>query len=215
MRIFVDLDGVLPVFLNSTPRQRASEKYWRELPAQQEVIDALKYVMETWERHGNSFYDRTSLEFYILSKYPHNNARKGKEKWIEKHLPFFKKENIILLPYEMAKEVLIRPINTDLLLDDYSPNLVTWESFGGKAVKVMNGINGTNGTWKGDKIDAFDKELIIDYLFKKIEEMRWLESANKLRLTLPANWKDATDEELVEILKRDYINTLLLKRASI
>lgn len=204
MRIFIDLDGVLPKFLDSTPRQRASEKYWRNLPPQQEMIDALKYVIEACKKNKNPFYKGVNVEFYILSKYPHNNARKGKGKWIEKHLPFFKKENIILLPYEMAKEELIRPTNIDLLLDDYSPNLITWTSFGGRAVKVMNGINGTNGTWKGEKINAFDKEGVVSFLFKEIEDLCWLENANKLRLQLPENWKDVADEDLIEILQKDY-----------
>ena len=39
----------------------------------------------------------------------------------------------------------------DFLLDDYSQNLHSWEP-PAKGIKVMNGINGKNGTWTKDKV---------------------------------------------------------------
>ena len=42
---------------------------------------------------------------------------------------------------------------TDVLVDDYTKNLKEWPVFGdakfGRAVKLLNGINGNNGTWTG------------------------------------------------------------------
>lgn len=44
---------------------------------------------------------------------------------------------------------LIRP--DDYLLDDYTKNLSEWEP-PARGIKLINGINHTNGTWQGDKI---------------------------------------------------------------
>lgn len=37
---------------------------------------------------------------------------------------------------------------TDILIDDYNPNLKEWERNGGTAIKYLNGINSKN-SWKG------------------------------------------------------------------
>ena len=48
---------------------------------------------------------------------------------------------------------------TDVLVDDYTKNLKEWPVFGdakfGRAVKLLNGINGTNGTWTGISVSRF------------------------------------------------------------
>ena len=40
----------------------------------------------------------------------------------------------------------------DILLDDYSKNLIEWVEAGGTAIKVRNNINCSGKTWKGDTI---------------------------------------------------------------
>ena len=40
----------------------------------------------------------------------------------------------------------------NILLDDYTKNLVKWEEEGNIGVKLYNGVNGNNGTWKGHSI---------------------------------------------------------------
>ena len=48
---------------------------------------------------------------------------------------------------------------TDVLVDDYTKNLKEWPVFGdakfGRAVKLLNGINGNNGTWTGISVSRF------------------------------------------------------------
>lgn len=41
---------------------------------------------------------------------------------------------------------------TDYLLDDYTNNLALWQP-PAKGIKILNGINDTNGIWKYDKLD--------------------------------------------------------------
>ena len=36
------------------------------------------------------------------------------------------------------------------MFDDYSQNLHEWQAAGGTGIKCYNGINGNNGTWKGN-----------------------------------------------------------------
>ena len=38
------------------------------------------------------------------------------------------------------------------MLDDYTKNLVKWEEEGNVGVKLYNGVNGNNGTWKGHSV---------------------------------------------------------------
>ena len=78
-------------------------------------------------------------------------------------------ENRVFCPYGADKALFvpggIRP--DDVLLDDYTPNLIAWSQSGGKAVKLLNGINGTKGTWTGDALPmAMGAELLTEALRK-------------------------------------------------
>lgn len=45
---------------------------------------------------------------------------------------------------------------TDILIDDYNPNLYKWLMTGGTAVKYLNGINSAE-SWKGQTLSATEK----------------------------------------------------------
>lgn len=51
----------------------------------------------------------------------------------------------------------------DLLLDDYTKNLIDWEP-PGTGVKLLNGINHTNESWRGNTINGvtLDEKTIVD-----------------------------------------------------
>ena len=60
---------------------------------------------------------------------------------------------------------------TDVLVDGYTKNLKEWPVFGdakfGRAVKLLNGINGTNGTWAGISVSRFfTPKSIADVILK-------------------------------------------------
>lgn len=89
---------------------------------------------------------------HILSASPNRKADKAKREWLSIYLPKLKEENIhIVRGGEGANERKANFAQSNaILLDDYSGNLLTWESKGGKGVKILNGNNGKGLKWKGD-----------------------------------------------------------------
>ena len=62
--------------------------------------------------------------------------------------------DVIFIPYGQKKADFIdKTVYENILVDDYTLNLAEWEDSGLPAVKYYNGINGTNGTWKGASIN--------------------------------------------------------------
>ena len=66
-------------------------------------------------------------------------------------MPEISRDRRIFVPYgtdkgEYLKSIGFNPNGSDILLDDFTPNLRTWHGVG---VKLLNGINGTHGTWTG------------------------------------------------------------------
>lgn len=102
------------------------EGYYRNLPTIDMFVEALKKL-----------HDEGIHELYILSSCidtPY--CRKEKLEFIEEHLPFIKKENIILIDSGENKISFIKtPLNRSLLIDDFKLNLQKWESEGGIAIK--------------------------------------------------------------------------------
>lgn len=97
------------------------------------------------------------MRVFILSACQSDNnfAQDEKKKWLNRYLPaMLDDEHIIFsvcgqnknnfVPGEIRKE--------DVLIDDYTENLLAWKQAGGTGVKLMNGINGTKGIWQDAKI---------------------------------------------------------------
>ena len=76
-----------------------------------------------------------------------------KNRWIDKYLPEIDAQHRIFPPCGADKKEFIEggvgP--KDFLLDDYSVNLNSWEP-PARGIKIMNGINGTKGTWTSDRL---------------------------------------------------------------
>ncbi len=74
----------------------------------------------------------------------------------------------------------------DFLLDDYSLNLNSWEP-PARGIKLLNGINGNNGTWGKDCVSYLNSsEILSDKICSIIN--------NDVRITEPRP-QDLTDEE--------------------
>lgn len=150
MRLFVDLDGTLAVFKTvDTLETLYEEGYFRNLKPQQSVVDAVNLILE-----GNS-----NIDVYILSAVLTDSryALAEKNAWIDEFLPDIPKERRIFPPCGADKKFFIvgGVSESDFLLDDYSVNLNSWEP-PARGIKLMNGINGTKGTWQSEKL-SMDK----------------------------------------------------------
>lgn len=86
-------------------------------------------------------------DYYILSSSPNKKGDIEKMIWIYENIPSFKPENVIFVRGGDKKKEYAKP--NDVLVDDYSENLIQWEQAGGVAIKCLNGRNGKGKKWKG------------------------------------------------------------------
>lgn len=144
-RLFVDMDGTLAEFKTVDTLETLYEKdYFINLKPNEYVLGAIKQLIAD-----------NDIDVYILSAYLTDSryALEEKNAWLDKYLPELPQEKRLFVPCGTDKSVavpgLIRP--DDYLLDDYTKNLSEWEP-PARGIKLINGINHTNGTWQGDKI---------------------------------------------------------------
>lgn len=153
-RLFVDMDGTLAEFKTVDTLEKLYEQnYFLSLKPQMNVINAVKDIIR----------NQPGVEVYILSAVLSDSkyALFEKNLWLDTYLPEIDSSHRIFPPCGMEKREFIGSVlgavnNNDFLLDDYSANLHTWEP-PAIGIKLMNGINGNNGTWKNEKV-SFDQE---------------------------------------------------------
>lgn len=143
-KIFLDLDGTLARFnvRNALNRFQTEKGFFANLKAYKGIENINELAKE-----GN---------VYIISASPNEQADKDKATWIDLFLPNLPKSNICFcrLGKNKAKEIkknLNIIINKEcILLDDYTQNLVEWESVGGVGIKRLTSVaNNKSGRWKG------------------------------------------------------------------
>jgi 5'(3')-deoxyribonucleotidase len=143
-KIFLDLDGTLAKFnvRNALNRFQTEKGFFANLKAYKGIENINELAKE-----GN---------VYIISASPNEQADKDKATWIDLFLPNLPKSNICFcrLGKNKAKEIkknLNIIINKEcILLDDYTQNLVEWESVGGVGIKRLTSVaNNKSGKWKG------------------------------------------------------------------
>lgn len=143
-KIFLDLDGTLAKFnvRNALNRFQTEKGFFANLKAYKGIEDINELA-----KKGN---------VYIISASPNEQADKDKATWIDLFLPNLPKSNICFcrLGKNKAKEIkknLNIIINKEcILLDDYTQNLVEWESVGGVGIKRLTSVaNNKSGRWKG------------------------------------------------------------------
>lgn len=154
VNLFVDMDGVLAVYEENVENLMYDKNFFLERPVVKPVVQIVKDLIQ---QDKYNIYILTSV---IDSPY----CVEEKAKWLDKVLPEIDKSNRIYVPYgevkaEYAKANVPTEGFVNVLLDDYTENLIKWKIDGALPIKLMNGINGTNGTWAetgGAKIDAFE-----------------------------------------------------------
>lgn len=151
--LFIDMDGTLVEWNTELP-EFANEifkpGYFKERPAYPMMPEAIRDII-----HCSAF------EVYTLSSVidgPY--AVLDKNVWLDENIPELDEKHRIFCRCGENKAKKVESLFGDfgenfILLDDYTVNLRQWESSGGTAIKLLNGINGTNGTWKGVEVSRF------------------------------------------------------------
>ena len=120
-------------------------------------------------------YESGEAEVFILSAVLDDSryAISEKDAWLNEYLSFVDVDHRIYVEGSVPKHLRVPGgvRMTDVLVDDYTKNLKEWPVFGdakfGRAVKLLNGINGTNGTWAGISVSRFfTPKSIADVILK-------------------------------------------------
>lgn len=165
-RIFFDMDGVLARFYDHV---NYLERMWEKnffylLEPYTNTVDLVNACM-------SEFGD---VDIYILSACnKDSSAMEEKKAWVDLFLPLIPAERRIFCWVGENKADYvpggIRP--NDFLIDDYTLNLLKWQSSGGVGIKFLNNVNGKGligPKWNGDAISYDDTVYANITAIKKI-----------------------------------------------
>lgn len=138
---FIDMDGVLAKWRQAASISEIEQKgYFLNLEVELTLVEVVLEMV------------RQGYSVSILSHVVGESAASEKTSWLKRcglghiHRTF--------VPYGEPKTDYIKNEDSqkNILLDDYTKNLVKWEEEGNIGVKLYNGVNGNNGTWKGHSV---------------------------------------------------------------
>lgn len=158
-KVLFDMDGTIAQFYENKEclEEMYSGTYFKYLTPYGNVLMAAKMLIEN------------GYEVGIISACVTEKSKEEKLFWLHYYLPEIKSENILFCDFgaDKAKEYTAQggELSHTILVDDYTKNLVEWETAGGISVKLRNELNGTNGTWRKRSINYKDSpEDIYHYL---------------------------------------------------
>ena len=142
-KIFLDLDGTLAKFnvRNALQRFETEKGFFAKLGA----YKGIEKINEM-AKAGN---------VYIISASQNKQADNDKMKWIEKYLNNVPIENRLICrcgdnKAEYLKSKGLQIDKNSYLLDDYTKNLIEWESAGGVGIKRLTKVaDNSTGKWQG------------------------------------------------------------------
>lgn len=140
-KIYIDMDGVLADFdaePNAVERFATEKGFFQRLKP-------TKFVKPI-----NKLLKKNNENIYILSASPHLWADIDKMFWLYEHMPYLKLDNVIFVRSGKEKAQYAKG---NMLIDDYSANLLEWERLGGYGVKCINGYNGKGIQWTKEVLD--------------------------------------------------------------
>ena len=162
INIFSDMDGVLAEYDKEFDPHTAQEKgYFKSRPVDEKMIDLINLLIANG-------YDVKICSSLMPGKY----VKTEKNEWLDENMNI-QKEKRVFVPVGTPKGEYIKMKNNciNILLDDYTNNLNNWEENGGVGLKYYNGLNGTNGTWKGAYITKdMSYEEMLDTIIGVIKE---------------------------------------------
>lgn len=155
-KIFLDLDGTLARFNVPNALERFDKEigFFKNLKAYIGIEN-----INQMAGSGN---------LYIISASPNSQADNDKMEWIAKYLPNIKQENVTICRIGENKARVIETKynmkidNSCFLLDDYTKNLIEWETVGGIGIKRLTSVaDNSRKLWKGLEIKKLNELAIV------------------------------------------------------
>lgn len=156
------MDGVLAWYKEASLAELNQRGYFRNLRPYRSTIEAVKELL------------KNGIDIHILSAVlPNPIARNEKHDWIREHLPELSDEKIIFTPCGKKKSDYVPDLGPDdYLLDDHSPNLISFVEAGGNAIKALNQLNGKGEKFKGPRVNILSNPHLADEIVRIIETGR-------------------------------------------
>lgn len=161
-RLFVDMDGTLAEWRNIVLKVENYEQkdtvlkklnalllspgYFISLEPHRNVVNAIRQLIQ----EGYEVFILTC----VIEKNSEPNPKTEKIDWLSKYVPEINKNHIIFVPDGENKTKYIPGgvQKGDITLDDYSPKLRDFEKAGGVGIKLLNEVNESTGSWRGNTI---------------------------------------------------------------
>lgn len=136
---YVDMDGVVARWcLEDTTYDTFQPGYFLSRTPEPELVRLVKMLR-----------DKGKNVFILSSVYQNGYAEKEKRRWLS--IQGIGDVPKVFVPYgENKADYTDSPNTCNILLDDFSKNLLEWEEAGNLGFKLYNGINGNYGKWKGN-----------------------------------------------------------------
>jgi 5'(3')-deoxyribonucleotidase len=150
MRWFFDMDGTLAELREDTGARYMEPGYFLGLRPYRSIVELVKTLM----RNGHVVYVITTVHTI--------EAIREKESWLNRYLPELRPDRRIYTTPDRPKCAYVPGGvgESDVLIDDHTPNLMSWP---GHANKAVNPLNHKKGVWKGPCINV-NHASIIDVL---------------------------------------------------
>lgn len=153
-KIYIDMDGVLAKWQVATHEELLQKDYFLKLPENETLCEGIRRLCKLIKAPA------ANTEVYVLSTELEDSkhAIADKNAWLDEHLPCIPADHRIFTPDGDKVSAALRFTGqtelslNDYLLDDYTPNLLSWKEAGGCAIKVFNNVNGNTNPWDGEYI---------------------------------------------------------------
>ncbi|MCR5670717.1 MAG: hypothetical protein K6G10_06895 [Butyrivibrio sp.] len=157
--VYIDYDGVIAYFLKEKSLEEVAQPgYTLTVPMVEAFCTALEMLIYDKDLEG--------YDFRLLSAALNERAKEDKLTMLKNRFGYDFASKATFVNYGDSKAPYAKGGN--ILLDDLSKNLHEWEKDGGIGIKVYNGINGNNGTWKGYSVHSTSNCIVIYKTIKGI-----------------------------------------------
>lgn len=160
VRLYFDSDGCLAKWdPNASIEDTFKEGFFTTREPQLNLMDAM-----CW------FDSARGIGEVLSAAYQEGTAIKEKTDWFEWWCPSIK---VNLVPYGVPKSSYINKEECNILIDDFTRNLVEWEEASpyNFSIKFYNEVNGTNGKWAAREGMALYHDMTSAAMINTLETM--------------------------------------------